>query len=87
MWENEGNAEKSWMANYSGDMHRATMLQCCKKVDVACIYAQIPTKTTNLRDGRSSYLDILLSSYSRIDNLVSLHGHKCLFCGLAIFAT
>lgn len=43
LWENTGNVGKSWMANYLGAVHGATILTSGKKVDMAYIYAQKPT--------------------------------------------
>jgi len=44
IWETEGNVGKSWMVNYLGAMHGATILTSGKKVDMAYIYAQKPSK-------------------------------------------
>jgi len=44
LWERAGNVGKSWMANYLGAMKGATILSSGKKVDLAYIYAQKPTK-------------------------------------------
>ena len=44
LWETEGNVGKSWMATYLGALHDATILTNGKKVDMAYIYAQKPTK-------------------------------------------
>nr|WAE42529.1 MAG: replication associated protein [Cressdnaviricota sp.] len=43
IWESRGNAGKSWMANYLGCLHGATILTAGKKVDMAYIYAQNPS--------------------------------------------
>jgi hypothetical protein len=43
IWETQGNVGKSWMVNYLGALHRATILTSGKKVDMAYIYAQKPT--------------------------------------------
>ena len=45
IWETVGNAGKSWMATYLATMHGATVLTAGKKVDMAYIFAQKPTRT------------------------------------------
>lgn len=44
IWETAGGTGKSWFANYMGCLHGATILTNGKKVDMAYIYAQKPTK-------------------------------------------
>jgi hypothetical protein len=44
LWEDSGNVGKSWMANYLGAIHGASLLTSGKKVDMAYIFAQAPSK-------------------------------------------
>jgi len=75
MWETKGNVGKSWMANYLGCLHGATVLTAGKKVDMAYIYAQKPTRivvfdlsrTTEPSDGKS-YLDGIYSLAEDLKN-------------------
>lgn len=75
IWENHGNVGKSWMANYLGCLHGATVLTAGKKVDMAYIYAQKPTgivifdlsRTTEPSDGKS-YLDGIYSLAEDLKN-------------------
>jgi len=76
IWETEGNVGKSWMANYLGAMHGATILTSGKKVDMAYIYAQKPTKivlfdlarTNEATDERKHYLDGVYSLAEDLKN-------------------
>jgi len=75
IWENQGNVGKSWMANYLGCLHGATVLTAGKKVDMAYIYAQKPTnivifdlsRTTEPSDGKS-WLDGIYSLAEDLKN-------------------
>lgn len=75
IWENQGNVGKSWMANYLGCQMGATILTAGKKVDMAYIYAQNPTKivifdlsrTTEPIDGKS-FLDGIYSLAEDLKN-------------------
>jgi len=75
IWENQGNVGKSWMANYLGCLHGATVLTAGKKVDMAYIYAQKPTgivvfdlaRTTEPVDGKS-FLDGIYSLAEDLKN-------------------
>lgn len=75
MWENQGNVGKSWMANFLGCLHGATVLTAGKKVDMAFIYAQKPTpivvfdlsRTTEPQDGKS-FLDGIYSLAEDLKN-------------------
>lgn len=76
IWETTGNVGKSWMANYLGAMHGATILTSGKKVDMAYIYAQKPTKivlfdlarTNEATDDRKHYLDGVYSLAEDLKN-------------------
>ncbi len=76
IWETEGNVGKSYLANYLGAMHGATILTSCKKVDMAYIYAQKPTKivlfdlarTNEATDERKHYLDGVYSLAEDLKN-------------------
>lgn len=76
LWENEGNVGKSWMANYLGAMKGATILSGGKKVDLAYIYAQKPTKivlfdlsrTTEATEERKHLLDGIYSLAEDLKN-------------------
>lgn len=76
IWETEGNVGKSWMANYLGAVHGATILTAGKKVDMAYIYAQKPTKivlfdlarTAESTGERSHYLDGVYSLAEDLKN-------------------
>jgi hypothetical protein len=77
LWEATGNVGKSWMANYMGALHGATVLTSGKKVDLAYIYAQKPTKivlfdlsrTTEIsEDSRKHYLDGIYSLAEDLKN-------------------
>jgi len=76
IWENQGNVGKSWMANYLGCIHGATILTAGKKVDMAYIYAQKPTKivlfdlarTAESTGERSHYLDGVYSLAEDLKN-------------------
>lgn len=76
IWETEGNVGKSWMANYLGAIHGATILTAGKKVDMAYIYAQKPTKivlfdlarTAESTGERSHYLDGVYSLAEDLKN-------------------
>jgi len=74
-WETVGNMGKSWMANYLGCLLGATVLTAGKKVDMAFIFAQKPTKivvfdlsrTTEPVDGKS-FLDGIYSLAEDLKN-------------------
>lgn len=76
IWEGTGNAGKSWMANYLGALHGATILTAGKKVDMAFIYAQKPTpivifdlsRTQEATDERKHYLDGIYSLAEDLKN-------------------
>jgi len=77
MWEPTGKVGKSWMATYLGAVHGATILTSGKKVDLAFIYAQKPTKivlfdlsrTTEAgEDSRKHYLDGIYSLAEDLKN-------------------
>jgi len=76
IWETDGNVGKSWMVNYLGAMHGATILTVGKKVDMAYIYAQKPTsivlfdlaRTNEPGEGRASYLDGVYSLAEDLKN-------------------
>lgn len=71
IWEDKGNAGKSWMANYLGSMHGATILTVGKKVDMAYIYAQKPTNIVlfDLARTNESSKDFLHGVYSLAEDL------------------
>ena len=76
IWEQVGNVGKSWMANYLGCVDGATILTAGKKVDMAYIYAQKPTKivlfdlarTAESTGERSHYLDGVYSLAEDLKN-------------------
>jgi hypothetical protein len=77
IWEPTGKVGKSWIANYMGALHGATVLTSGKKVDLAYIYAQKPTKivlfdlsrtTETSEDSRKHYLDGIYSLAEDLKN-------------------
>lgn len=77
LWENQGNVGKSWMTNYLGALHGATILTAGKKVDLTYIYATSPTKIvvfdlsrTNetTEEQRKHYLDGIYSLAEDLKN-------------------
>ena len=77
LWETQGNVGKSYMASYLGALHGATVLTAGKKVDLAYIYAQKPTKivlfdlsrtTETSEDSRKHYLDGIYSLAEDLKN-------------------
>jgi len=76
IWETVGKAGKSWMATYLATMHGATVLTAGKKVDMAYIYAQKPTKivlfdlsrTTEPTDDKKGWLDGIYSLAEDLKN-------------------